>query len=155
ELGVFGWRYPPRPFDEGHVGEGGERRPRAEVPGLERHVDALDAQPAALGQAPILLRRQMAVGRTVVREVARPTRRLACLLDDVVERSPITPRYELQESTAPGAHGVADGAQGRGLVPHPVERVERDDEIEGLAVRQAGGVTDLEAQVRVLSTKAL
>ena len=48
----------PCPFDEGHVAKIGERRPRAEVPGLERDVEVIDSQPAALSQAPILLRRQ-------------------------------------------------------------------------------------------------
>ena len=112
-------------------------------------------QADAFHQSPVLGWRQMEIRTPVVGETARPAQAERRLLEDVLEAPPLALRDELQERAAAGPQRVADAAERRRLVRHPVERVERDDEVERVAIREPGRVADLERQVRVIGDEVL
>jgi hypothetical protein len=63
----------PGPLDERDARPVDEALAGPEVPLLSLRLDPLDAQAVALGEARILLGREMQVGRAVPREVPRPS----------------------------------------------------------------------------------
>ena len=76
--------------------------------------------------------------------------RPAGLLDHVLEALAWSLGHELEERPAGRLQRFTDAAKRGVLIAHPVERIERDDEIELAAKGQGRGVAYREGEVRIL-----
>ena len=91
--------------------------------------------------------RQVQIGLMKLLEVFRPSCGVACFLQHMFQAVPCTLPNEPKLGAGSRLHGSANGLHGLVLFRNPVQRIERDDEVELLAVSQFASVSHLETEV--------